>query len=244
MQLLLAGETFRLALCKQYRMLMTRAFMLQLSGLFPSDVSVDDITINDSNIVVRLVSTKSSCRCPSCKRTSSRVHSQYQRMLKDLPVMDNKVVIHLQTRKFFCNNPNCKTGIFTERFESLIKPYARRTDRLNKYLEFIGFAVNAEVGSVLSKRILADVSSDSMLRLVKQTELTINTDYQYIGVDDWAIRKEHKYCTLICDLVTRRPIDVLPDRSYEVISEWLRKHPGIKFISMDRSVTYSGAAKK
>jgi transposase len=140
--------------------------------------------INDSNIVIRLVPTKSGCRCSNRKQTSSRVHSQYQRMLKDLPVMNNRVVIHLQTRKFFCDNPNCETGVFTVRFESLIKPYARKTDRLHKYLEFIGFAVNAEVGSVISKQILADISPDSMLKLAKQAELTINTDYQYIGIDD------------------------------------------------------------
>ena len=142
--------------------------------------------------------------------------------------MDKKTVICLQTRKFFCDNPDCNTKIFTERFKSLIKSYARKTDRLNKYLEFLGFAVSAEVGSILSKQILADVSLDSMLRLIKQTEQTINTDYQYIGIDDWAIRKGHKYCTLICDLVTKRPIDILPDRSYETVSGWLRKHPEIK----------------
>ena len=138
--------------------------MLQLSSLYPIDLSVDDVTINNSTIVIRLISTKSGCRCPNCKRTSSKVHSQYLRTLKDLPVMDKKVVIRLQTRKFFCDNPNCESEVFTERFDSLIKPYARKTDRLNKYLELIGFAVNAEVGSILSKQILADVSSDNILR--------------------------------------------------------------------------------
>jgi transposase len=42
----------------------------------------------------------------------------------------------------------------------------------------------------------------------------------------------------------RIPIDVLPNRSYEVISEWLREYLGIKFISMNRSATYSSTAKK
>lgn len=217
--------------------------MLQLSALFPSDLSIDDIMVEGSNAIIKMVSTKSECTCPNCKQTSSRIHSQYQRIIKDLPIINKKVIIYLQTRKFFCDNPSCNTRIFTERFKTLIKPYARKTDRLNKHLEFLGFVVNAEVGSILFKQILADVSPDSILRFVKQTELTISTDYQYVGIDDWAIRKGHKYCTLICDLVTKRPIDVLPDRSYETVSEWLRKHPEIKFISMDRAVTYSSAAK-
>ena len=218
--------------------------MLQLSSFYPIDLSVDDVTINNSTIMIRLISTKSGCRCPSCKRTSNRVHSRYHRILKDLPVMDKKVVIRLQTRKFFCDNPDCKSEIFTERFDSLIKPYARKTDRLNKYLELIGSAVNAEIGSILSRQILTDVSSDNILRTVKQAELVINTDYQYIGIDDWVIKKGQKYCTLICDLVTGKPIDVLSNRSYDVISEWLKEHPKIKFVSMDRSITYSGAVKR
>ena len=217
--------------------------MLELSTLFPSDLSISDIIVQGSNVIVKIISTKSECICPNCKQTSDRVHSQYQRTIKDLPIINRKVVINLQTRKFFCDNPNCKTKIFTERFQSLIKPYARRTDRLNKHLELLGFIVNAEAGSILSKQILADISPDSMLRLVKQIELTIDTDCQYIGIDDWAIRKGHKYCTLICDLITKRPIDILPDRDYETISKWLRKHPEVKFISMDRAVTYNSAAK-
>jgi len=116
--------------------------------------------------------------------------------------MDKKVVIRLQTRKFFCDNPNCESEVFTERFDSLIKPYARKTDRLTKYLESIGFTVNAQIGSISSKQILADVSSDNILRTVKQAELVINTDYQYIGIDDWAIKRGQKYCTLICDPAT------------------------------------------
>lgn len=65
--------------------------------------------------------------------------------------------------------------------------------------------------------MLADISPDSILKLVKQIELTISTDYQYVDIDGQAIRKRHKYCTLICDLVTNKPIDVLPDRSYETV---------------------------
>lgn len=187
--------------------------MLQLSALFPSDLSIDDIMVEGSNAIIKMVSTKSECTCPNCKQTSSRIHSQYQRIIKDLPIINKKVIIYFQTRKFFCDNLSCNTRIFTERFKILINPYAKKTDRLSKHLEFLGFVVNAEVGSILSKQILADVSPDSILRFVKQTELTISTDYQYVGIDDWAIRKGHKYCTLICDLVTKRPIDVLSDRS-------------------------------
>ena len=158
--------------------------MLQLSTLFSSDLSIDDIMVEGSNAIIKMVSTKSECTCPNCKQTSSRIHSQYQRIIKELSIINKKVIIYFQTRKFFCDNLSCNTRIFTERFKTLIKPYARKTDRLSKHLEFLGFVVNAEVGSILSKQILADISPDSILRLVRQTELTISTDYQYIDIDD------------------------------------------------------------
>ena len=145
--------------------------MLQLSALFPSDLSIDDIMVEGSNAIIKMVSTKSECTCPNCKQTSSRIHSQYQRIIKDLPIINKKVIIYLQTRKFFYDNPSCNTRIYTERFKTLIKPYARKTDRLIKHLEFLGFVVNAEVGSILSKQILADVSLDSILRFVKKMVL-------------------------------------------------------------------------
>lgn len=37
---------------------------------------------------------------------------------------------------------------------------------------------------------------------------------------------------------TRRPIDLLPDRSFEVVSKWLLEHPGVEIVSRDRSTSY------
>ena len=91
--------------------------------------------------------------------------------------------------------------------------------------------------------MLADISPDSMIRVVKKETIVANTDFRCIGVDDWAVRKGNKYRTLVCDLKTRKPIDLLPDRSYERFAEWLKKHPHIEFISMDRAVSYCAVAK-
>ena len=67
--------------------------MLKLSELFPTDLIVDGISTEDSKITIRLISTKPNCECPNCKRKSSRIHSQYQRGLKDLPIMDKKAIV-------------------------------------------------------------------------------------------------------------------------------------------------------
>jgi hypothetical protein len=57
--------------------------------------------------------------CPQCGRRSARVHSTYQRRLKDAPIGGRPVVILLTSRRFFCGNPDCPATTFAEQLEGL-----------------------------------------------------------------------------------------------------------------------------
>jgi len=46
------------------------------------------------------------------------------------------------------------------------------------------------------------------------------------------------------DLERGVPIDLLPDRSVETVSQWLQGHPSIEIISRDRASEYATAARK
>lgn len=87
-------------------------------------------------------------------------------------------------------------------------------------------------------------SSDTLLRVVKQTELPVASSPRAVGIDDWSWKRRLRYGTLICDLESSKPIDVLPDRSVEIVSAWFEKHPTIEIVSRDRSSEYAAAIRK
>ena len=58
----------------------------------------------------------------------------------------------------------------------------------------------------------------------------------------FAFRRGKTYGTILVDLETNRPVDLLPERTGDALADWLRAHPGVKLISRDRSSEYARGA--
>src|SRR6202043_673575 len=80
------------------------------------------------------------------------------------------------------------------------------------------------------------------LRRVKQLDGEPSAPPRFVGIDDWAWRKGHRYGTIIVDLERGDVIDLLPNRDAETVKKWLESHPGVELVSRDRSSTYAQAA--
>jgi transposase len=65
-----------------------------------------------------------------------------------------------------------------------------------------------------------------------------------LGLDDFAMRRGDSYGTILVNLETGKPLDLLPDRTAEAVFPWLKKHQEIDVVSRDRASAYADAAKR
>jgi transposase len=183
-----------------------------------------------------------SSRCPVCGASSARVHSRYLRQVADLPWLEIAVGLQLQVRRFFCDQPTCPRVIFTERLPGVVAPYARRTLRLNRLVELVGFLLGGSVGSRLLRHLASGLwgtSRDTVLRAVRRACLPPIEPVEVLSVDDFAFRRRVNYGTLLLDLERHRVVDLLPDRSEVTFARWLRAHRTVRVISRDRGGDYA-----
>ena len=226
----------------------TEILNLILHLLLPSSTNLrlETMTADDQTrcLTLELASTQLLPACPLCQTPTSRFHSSYTRTLADLPWADVAVQLHLKVRKCFCPSNECPRRIFAERVPAIAAPWARRTTRLATTQQSIGLALGGAAGSRLAHHLTMPAGVDLLLVLVRRAPIPAVPTPRAIGVDEWAHRKGQTYGTIIVDLETGDPLDVLPERSAESLSDWLKNHPGVEVIGRDRAGVYAEGARE
>ena len=216
-------------------------------------MSIEDLIKElDSNLIVDDIEKKENCihidchkpvnehKCPCCGYSSSHVHSCYNRTITDLPIQNNEVKLVLSVHKYFCENDMCSFTTFSEDFD-FVETRDVRTKRLDSYIKNIGLRGNAMDAIRTLKEMGINISGNTVINIVKKTEIDVNYNAKNIGIDDFSLKKREIYNSIIVDNDNHKKLAIVETREQEDVVKTLLKFPYLETVTRDFSLTYKNS---
>jgi transposase len=139
-----------------------------------------------------------------------------------------------------CTNKDCEKRIFAEPL-AMTHPYGRHTHDVDERIRHEALGQTARKASETLAMQNIHISASACirtLRLMGKVNPEVRTS-GYVGIDDFAKWKGHKYMCVIVDHYTREILAVFDSRYGQEIINWLRSHPEIKVVTRDGSQSYA-----
>src|SRR5438874_10398170 len=204
----------------------------------------------DGRIRVEVMGTNERASCPHCSCVCVKQHDVRKRIKRDVPLRDHRVELVLYKRRFWCLR--CHKA-FTES-ESACGRRKRTTVRLREEIgkqacsrPLMHVASHYEVGPRFVQGCLEAVASIQLAKrgLSLEESGPLPTP-RFLGIDEFARRKGHRYDTILCDLEARQVLEVSAGRKKDDVAsvlERLSNCDAVEAVSMDMSTTFREAVQ-
>ncbi|WP_405530994.1 transposase [Streptomyces canus] len=159
------------------------------------------------------------------------------------PVSGRQVRLDLGARRLVCGNDSCGRRTFAEQIPDPARRHARRTIALVAQLTDITMFLGGRAGANLSGHVAVTIGKDTLLRLLRALPVPPPEPVPCLGVDEFAVRRGRTCATILIDMNTPRPVDVLADRAAHIFAAWLREPPEARVVCRDRAGSFRDVAQ-
>jgi transposase len=165
--------------------------------------------------------------CSYCGFSTSHVHDWRTRKVRDLSVLGKPLFLFVRVNRYRCHNCD---EVFSQTFES-IEPNKHQTNRYREYLyELCSGSTIQEVSRkervpyTTVERIFYSIAKVKEMEHLEHLEDVLENDELVLSLDEIAIRKGHRYETVLMDTQTGCVLGLEHQRSYDSTQILLAKN--------------------
>lgn len=216
--------------------------------LFPGlNVVVCRATVVDDNVMIDAACCGPPGPCPLCQHPAARVHSRNWRHIAGLPANGRQMVVRLRVRRFSCDQSQsqnqCRRRTYVVQLAGLREPRLRTSTAARSAMRSVVVELGGRPGQRLCMKLRIQGRRTALLGQLAAQPVP-NRAPRILGSDEFAFRKGRTYGTMLVDVESSRPVDVLPDRETSTVATWLQEHPGAEIICRDRLMAFTKAIRQ
>ena len=196
-----------------------------------------------NTVIFNVETTNHHVRCDACNHRDCIFKGQKVKFLRMPPIGRKQSLLRVTMHRLQCKS--CGSMWWPQL--SFIKGTERYTRSFAQTaLDMLRFATIKSVADFLhvSWNLVKNIHKHKLSKTYRRISLA---NVQYLGIDEFSIRKNHRYMTIFVDLQTGCILHALEGTSKEVISPFLKclkkKARRLKAVAMDMSVSYISAVK-
>jgi len=202
------------------------------------------IDYKDRGIICDIQTRSDKLCCPKCKSRNIIRNGTVERDIRSLPIGSKPVTLHVKVQRIICRDCKCDCQEKLH-YTTGKQTYTHRLARFVVCLLKIGTIKNVANFLGMSWATVKDIHKNYLKNNYVNPDMS---KVKNIGIDEFAVKKGHKYKTIVVDLDTGHIIYVGDGKGADSLDKFWKKversGSEIKYIATDLSAAFISAVKK